>query len=190
MTCLLAIFHVSLPVCDPFSLRRRFVFSPWDAQQRLRSCHCHANGRLPWPCWDAIGPSRHRLAQIEAYSACHRLTDLRELTGIVFLTRNGTPQPGRSWSRRREAFLPLARSYRRKGKPRASLHCHGRPLKQFREYCDGAAAKRGQRAELNLVSRPIRCNPGEGSPSRRSQASNPEWQIEEDPGFWLQAAMP
>ena len=123
MTCLLAIFHVSLPVCDPFSLRRRFVFSPWDAQQRLRSCHCHANGRLPWPCWDAIGPSRHRLAQIEAYSACHRLTDLRELTGIIFLTRNSTAQPGRSWLYCCEALFSLVRLYRIKRMLKASLHC-------------------------------------------------------------------
>jgi hypothetical protein len=36
-------------------------------------------------------------------------------------------QPGRSWLCRREALLPLARSYRMKGMPRAGLHCciHG-----------------------------------------------------------------
>ena len=34
-----------------------------------------------------------------------------------------TAQPGRSWLCRREALLPLARSYRMKGMPRAGLHC-------------------------------------------------------------------
>jgi hypothetical protein len=32
-------------------------------------------------------------------------------------------QPGRSWLCRREALLPLAKSYRMKGMPRAGLHC-------------------------------------------------------------------
>ena len=73
-----------------------------------------------------IGPSRHRSAQIKAYSACRRHTGPRELTKILPPTRNATAQPGRSWPRRREAFLPLARSYRMKGMPRASLlHCRG-----------------------------------------------------------------
>jgi hypothetical protein len=31
MTCLRATVHVSLPACDLFSKRRRFVFGPWDA---------------------------------------------------------------------------------------------------------------------------------------------------------------
>jgi hypothetical protein len=59
-----------------------------------------------------IGPSRHRSAQIKAYSACHRLHAARELTKILPLTRNTTAQPGRSWLCRREALLSLARSYR------------------------------------------------------------------------------
>lgn len=37
-----------------------------------------------------------------------------------FPTRNATAQPGRSWPRRRKAFLPLARLYCMKGMPRAS----------------------------------------------------------------------
>jgi hypothetical protein len=130
MICLTAIFHVSLPACDPFSQRRRFVFGPYNAQQELRCCHCHADCHLPQPRLPAIGPSRHRSAQIKAYSACRRLTDARELTKILPPTRNPTAQPGRSWPRRREAFLPLAKSYRMKGLPRASLHCrsHGRSV--------------------------------------------------------------
>jgi hypothetical protein len=184
MICLLAIFHVSLPACDPFSQRRRFVFGPYDAQQELRCCHCHADCHLPQPRSPAIGPSRHRSAQTKAYNACRRLHrpkgahrdpsrhrsaqikaygahchlpqarlpaigpsrhrsaqikaysayrrlhDARELTEIHPLTRNATAQPGRSWPRCREAFLSLAKSYRMKGMPRASLHCgsHGRSI--------------------------------------------------------------
>jgi hypothetical protein len=73
MICLLAIFHVSLPPCDPFSQCRRFVFAPYDAQQELRCCHCHADCHLPQPWLAEIGPSRHRSAQTKAYNACRRL---------------------------------------------------------------------------------------------------------------------
>jgi hypothetical protein len=52
-------------------------------------------------------------------------TGPRELTEIPPPTRNATAQPGRSWPRYREAFLPLARSYRMKRMPRASFHGRG-----------------------------------------------------------------
>jgi hypothetical protein len=70
-----------------------------------------------------IGPSRHRSAQTKAYGAYRRHYDARELTEILPPTRNATAQLGRSWPRRREAFLPLAKSYRMKGMPRASIEC-------------------------------------------------------------------
>jgi len=47
----------------------------------------------------------------------------RELTEILPSTGNATAQPGRRWLCRREALLPLAKSYRMKGMPRAGLHC-------------------------------------------------------------------
>jgi len=65
-------------------------------------------------------------------------------------TRNATAQPGRSWPRRREAFLPLAKSYRMKGMPRASLQC--------RSHRGSIAVRivmvrrRGEGSELNSCS--------------------------------------
>jgi hypothetical protein len=88
-------------------------------------------------------------------------TGPRELTETLPPTRNATAQPGSSWPRRREAFLPLAKSYRMKGMPRASLHCRGRRGRHCREDCDGATARRRQRAEIMLVSRAVRCHPEE-----------------------------
>jgi hypothetical protein len=88
-------------------------------------------------------PSRRRSAQIKAYSACRRLHDARELTKTLPPTHNATAQPGSSWPRRREAFLPLARSYHMKGMPRASLHCRGCQGRHCREDCDGRTARRG-----------------------------------------------
>jgi hypothetical protein len=76
-------------------------------------------------------------------------------------TRNATAQPGSSWPRRREAFLPLARSYRMKGMLRASLYCRGRRGRHCREDCDSATARRRQRAAITLVSRVGRCYPEE-----------------------------
>ena len=86
-------------------------------------------------------------------------TGRRELTETLPPTRNATAQPGSSWLRLREAFLPLARSYRIKGMPRASLHCRGRRGRHCREDCDGATARRRQRAAITLVSRAVRCHP-------------------------------
>jgi hypothetical protein len=65
-----------------------------------------------------IGPSHHKSAQIKAYSAYHRLHNARVLTEILPRTRNSAAQPGRSQPRRREAFLPLARSERMKALPK------------------------------------------------------------------------
>ena len=64
-----------------------------------------------------------RSAQIQAYSAYRLLRGAKELTEILPSTGNATAQPGRSLLCRREALLPLARSYRMKGMPRAGLHC-------------------------------------------------------------------
>jgi hypothetical protein len=88
-------------------------------------------------------------------------TGPRELTEILPPTRNNMTQPGRSWPRRREAFLPLARSYRIKGMPKASLYCRGRRERHSRGDRDGVAARKGQRAKLTLVSRAMRCHPKE-----------------------------
>jgi len=71
----------------------------------------------------SLRSSRHRPAQIKAYSACRRIHRARELAEILPSTRNATAQPGRSQPRRYVSVRPLARSYRMKGMPRASLHC-------------------------------------------------------------------
>jgi hypothetical protein len=104
---------------------------------------------------------RPRSAQIKAYSACRRLHRPKGAHRDPSPTRNATAQPGSSWPRRREAFLPLARSYRMKGMPRASLHCRGRRGRYCCGNYDGGTARRGQRAELTLVSRAMRCHPEE-----------------------------
>ena len=64
-----------------------------------------------------------RSAQVQVYSAYRLLRGAKELTEILPSTGNATAQPGRSLLCRREALLPLARSYRMKGMPRAGLHC-------------------------------------------------------------------
>jgi len=110
-----AIAHVSLPTCDP-------VFSP--AVFRIRSAGCsteasmmHLSCKLSsaTATQAEIGPSRHRSAQIQAYSAYYCLHSARELTEIHPPTRNSTAQPGRCQPRHREAFLRLVRSQCMKG---------------------------------------------------------------------------
>jgi hypothetical protein len=131
------------------------------AQIKVYSAHCH----LPQLRLPAIGPSRHRSAQIKAYSACRRLHDARELTEILPPTRNATAQPGRSRSRRREAFLPLAKSYRMKGMPRASLQC--------RSHRGSIAVRivmvrrRGEGSELNSCSYLGQCDAIQRNDRRR-----------------------
>jgi len=83
MICLHAIFHVILPACDSFSQHRRFVVSPQGTRQKFRCCHCHADCHLPLPRLAEIGPSRHKSAQIKAYSPYHRLHGAKELTKIL-----------------------------------------------------------------------------------------------------------
>lgn len=142
MTCLRAIFHVSLPACDPFSHCRRFVFGLQDgsAEASMMPLSC----RLP-PATAMLDRNRSYSSQIsldQGISACRRLhrvprelteillvtdqprsrhtahvvvsTVPRELTEILPSTGNATAQPGRRWLCRREALLPLARSYRMK----------------------------------------------------------------------------
>jgi hypothetical protein len=65
-------------------------------------------------------------------------------------TSNATAQPGRSWPRRREAFLPLAKSYRMKGMPRASLHCRSRERSIAVRIV--MVLRRGEGSELNSCS--------------------------------------
>jgi hypothetical protein len=219
MTCLRPTIHVNPPACDLFSKRRRFVFGLWDAQRELRCCHCHAdchlpqprlveigpsrhrsaqikaysvyrrlhrpkgthrdpsrhrsaqikahsaNCHLPQPRLAAIGPSRHRQAQIKAHSVCRRLYGSRELTEIPSPTRNATAQPGRSWPRRREAFLPLAKSYRMKGMPRASLQCrsHGRSI----AVRIMMVRRRGEGSELSSCSHLGQCDAIQRNDRRR-----------------------
>jgi hypothetical protein len=92
-------------------------------------------------------------------------TDLRELTEILFPTRNATAQPGRSWPRRREAFLPLAELYRMEGMLRASPHC--------RSHQGSIAARivmvrqRGEGSELSLCCYLRRCDAIQRSDRRR-----------------------
>jgi hypothetical protein len=71
-------------------------------------------------------------------------------------TRNATAQPGRSWPRRREAFLPLAKSYRMKGMLRASLQCrsHGRSI----AVRIVMVRRRGEGSELSSCSHLGQCD--------------------------------
>jgi hypothetical protein len=48
-----------------------------------------------------------RSAQIQAYSACRLLHDVKERTEVLPSTSIATAQPGRSWLCRRDALLPL-----------------------------------------------------------------------------------
>jgi hypothetical protein len=137
---------------------RRMLSRSCDAAIVMQIVICHSH------VWQKIGPSRHRSAQVKAYSAGRRLPSAREPTEILPSTRNATAQPGRSRPRCRAAFLPLARSYRMKGMPRASLQCRSAAV------TEGGIAARivmvrqregGQRAELTLVSRAMRCHPEE-----------------------------
>jgi hypothetical protein len=188
MTYLRGTIHVSPPACDPFSnagvsysvhgilsrsLNAVIVMQmvichsqSWEKSALLvtdqpRSRHtvhvviCHSHG---WQQSVLLIPGQPR--------SKHRVhvavtTGRRELTETLPPTRNATAQPGSSWPRRREAFLPLARSYRMKGMPRASLHSRGRRGSHCREDCDGATARRRQRAAITLVSRAVRCHPEE-----------------------------
>jgi len=95
--------------------RNRSYSSQISLDQGISACR-----RLHQPKGAHRDPSHHRSAQIQAYSACRLLRGAKELTQILPSTRNATAQPGR---RRREALLPLARSYRMNGMPRAGLHC-------------------------------------------------------------------
>jgi hypothetical protein len=97
--------------------RNRSYSSQISLDQGISACR-----RLHRPKGAHRDPSRHRSAQIQAYSACRRLRGAKELTEILPSTRIATAQPGRSWLCRREALLPLARPYRMKGMPRAGLH--------------------------------------------------------------------
>jgi len=97
--------------------RNRSYSSQISLDQGISACRC-----LHRPKGAHRDPSRHRSAQIQAYSACRRLCGAKELTEILPSTRIATAQPGRSWLCRREALLPLARPYRMKGMPRAGLH--------------------------------------------------------------------
>jgi hypothetical protein len=97
--------------------RNRSYSSQIGLDQGISACR-----RLHRPKGAHRDPSRHRSAQIQAYSACRLLRGAKELTEILPSTRNATAQPGRSWLCRREALLPLARSYCMKGMPRAGLH--------------------------------------------------------------------
>jgi hypothetical protein len=98
--------------------RNRSYSSQISLDQGISVCR-----RLHWPKGAHRAPTRHRSAQIQAYSACRLLRGAKDLTEILPSTRNATAQPGRSWLCRREALLPLARSYRMKVMPRAGLHC-------------------------------------------------------------------
>jgi hypothetical protein len=140
MTCLRAIFHVSLPACGPFLPAPAF---------RIQSVECSIEasvGPLSHICISHVGKKsvllvtdqpRSRRTEHVAVS-----TSPRELTEILPPTRNATAQPGRSRPRRREAFLPLARSYRMNGMPRASPQLLHSPREHCREDRVGAGEKR------------------------------------------------
>jgi hypothetical protein len=75
------------------------------------------------PRLSEIGPSRHRSAQIKADNVCRRFYGTRGLTEILSPTCNATAQPSRSRPHHFESFLPLAKSYRMTGMPKANLRC-------------------------------------------------------------------
>jgi hypothetical protein len=89
-----------------------------------------------------FGSNQSFSSQIKAHSACRCLTAPRELTEIPPPTCNAMAQPGRSWPRRCEAFVPLARSCHMKGMPRASLHYRGHRGRHCCEDCNGTAARK------------------------------------------------
>jgi hypothetical protein len=127
-------------------------------------------------------PSRHRSAQIQAYSACRLLRGAKELTEILPSTRNATAQPGRTWVCRREALLPLARSYRMKRMPRVGLHCCIRR---------GSIAvrivmvrRREEGGELSLCSYLSQCDASRGM-TAVATVKRIESRVA-DRGFWLQ----
>ena len=98
--------------------RNRSYSSQISLDQGISACRC-----LHRPKGAHRDPSRHRSAQIQAYSACRLLRGAKKLTEILPSTHIATARPGRSWLCRREALLLLARPYRMKGMPRAGLHC-------------------------------------------------------------------
>jgi hypothetical protein len=127
----------------------------FDAVIVMQMVICHSHGWEKSPLSSQISPDQGIAVHVAV------TTGPRELTETLPPTRNATAQPGSSWPRRREAFLPLAKSYRMKGMPRANLHCRGRRGRHCREDCDSATARRRQRAEIMLVSRAVRCHPEE-----------------------------
>ena len=85
-------------------VRQKSVLLVTDSRRQRMSSSPPAQGRPPRSFSSQISPGKPRS---------------RHTAHVVF----SAAQPGRNWLCLREALLPLARSYRMKGMPRAGLHC-------------------------------------------------------------------